>query len=457
MLKLHRICWVVILAGCFSSGPRDVQVVVQGDAATQIVSGIEHDDFLVYSISRTQVNEITNVYTDYIRTREFLTEGDYREYQAFLDTVITPELKSYLSRLLPIAVNNIDYTLAEEQYITELNVLQEKVRENDEALAAINEEQLHLDELNRQLNDKLKGIKAKETEAKQRLADIQIDFFTRLSSYNDIWPDYRIPSANLVFDRFRYITASENVCYASFRNYDIVYHKHGLCFVRSLPQRFSDQHPMYEAYKAAFKEYIDVKLFLSANNPMLDGTLEKLKMEVTREVYGERQKLGANGTFDATLKDRKAKLMVTVKRDLYAYETMILNKNRHINALLEGNIGTLREILSDGIDLSNPSSPLYRVAIRTMNAIPSNTLNEQHKAPYSKESMMIIAQVNAENREKFPIFVKPSIIDQKSITDLDTYPVYLNHGNIEHVSQFGIVHTLVFMVGEAFLGWRNTD
>lgn len=457
MKKVCQLAWVFVLSGCLASGPEEVELIIKDEAASELVRGIASNDFLIYSVTREQVNALTNVYADYVKTKKFQANGDYRQYEAFVRSIISPNLKAFFTAHLPPAVQKIDYTEAEIQYQSDLGELKSKIAQDNLMLADLDNDLAKIRKFNADLETKLAGIQKLKEGAHEKLHSISERFFRKLENFNTLWPNMSTNPSSLSLEAFQFIFTSKSVCYSSFRQYEIVHYTHGRCFVKKLPSQFNKTHPLYKEYESAFKSYINEKAFLSLNNPMIKGTFEEIQYEVTHDVLTARNEYAATHGTEQSILDKRAQSILDSNRNKYAYDSMVANKFRHINTLLSGEIDEVKAILDEGINLSNSNSSLYQTAMYSMNAIHSKTLDSHFRAPFSSDSMMLIAQVNAENRQKFPIFVKPTIINQRELADMDTFPLIFSHGNIEHVSPNGVVHTLVFMVGEAFLGWKETD
>ncbi|MBF4377385.1 hypothetical protein, partial [Vibrio anguillarum] len=106
-------------------------------------------------------------------------------------------------------------------------------------------------------------------------------------------------------------------------------------------------------------------------------------------------------------------------------------------------------------NLSSNKSPLFQDALVAMKSINALTVDEQLRAPYHGDAMMTLAQVDSIDRDLFPIFVKPVIIDQRNIAEIEHVQLRLAHDNIEYVSEDGVIDTLVTLIGEAFIEWKT--
>lgn len=189
---------------------------------------------------------------------------------------------------------------------------------------------------------------------------------------------------------------------------------------------------------------------------MLKGTLEYERDKLNKEATKLKENFIRRHGSLHNLKKQRDSLSRKLNSQRSVVESMVINRNQLLNSYLTDEISDLKAVIKQGASLSNPDSPLYQVSLVTLKSIRSQTLDRNKRTSFSNTSMMILAQVNAQNRAKFPIFINPVIVEQKAISEMDIYKLYLTHDNIEHVAPEGVVHTIVTLVGESFLDWKKS-
>lgn len=449
-----RLFIIFFLVGCWSPTPSDVRIIIEGKAAQNLVSGIGVEHFKIYYLNQQQLRAISDIYMDTLLVEKFLSERSVSDFDILIKSLYSNRLRDFYAQKLPLAIAQLDIQSAEYKYAAKLSELK-----SDAELAYFKylntnkklERVKALDAEQTQLTDE---INVKEQAAKARLITLQESVDFKISEHNKKYTHNPLSYSELALANYNVSQQQASNC-NRFRQFNLRIFYNGYCFLKNVHENLSFGDDFRQNYKEIFSEYVATRYLLSRSSPPLKNTFQDEMHALTYDFKDKRNALLNKFGGSKKLNEDLSLAEANQKKKQYLVDSYITNKNREIKTLLGEPYNAITKQVKDGVNLSSSKSPLFQDALVAMKSINAITVDEQLRAPYHGDAMMTLAQVDSIDRDLFPIFVKPVIIDQRNIAEMEHVQLRLAHDNIEYVSEDGVIDTLVTLIGEAFIEWKT--
>lgn len=445
-----------VLLGCLSSIPTHLLVSFQGESIKQLMHGIPKTAMQVYYISAADAQKLSYFYKDRLLVSNYAKRGNLQEFDALLARIYSVGLKSAYSSFVRQLISDLPLESAHRQYQESLEHAIKELDNAQDLLQMENDKSAALMSMLEPIDAKIQALREKKLRLLDRKNAIQQDVAHRYNS--DILSgnfDADIPYVPASFlANYRYATPDSISC-NRFKSFDYVIKSGKICYMFNAPHESLIGSDSFEHHISIFSEFIKIERDLYVGSSVIRGTLQ----DEYRLLVNERRALTRKGAKEYGSAHEIAgavrKIESSIKRYQFIVDRHIMDKNAYIIEYLGDSYIELQLYLENSVALKDPSSPFFADVMSTLDNIKSSQIDSTHKADFDSTALMTLLQVDALDRDLFPVFTRPSIIEQASLSQYSEFPLILSQDNMEFVSQDGVVPTLVDLIGGGFVGWQN--
>ncbi|MEZ8238616.1 MULTISPECIES: hypothetical protein [Vibrio] len=455
MNKVSACVVTLMLTGCFSSGPSTISVSISDQATKKLLAEMNPSDFSVFYLDTQTFSKITTVYTDMLLVNQALDSADLRTINEYLPSLNSVRLRNYYDQNLSDLMQNFRYNEAMKSFNEELSGLSIASEHSQSQLQKI---ESHIDKY--VALDKIEGKKTEVVQneianSKYRIVQLKQELERKVRGFQ-LRAGAIFKAKDVAYEHHNVFAAINNNCNRYSGKYKYRVYIGDLCFVKSLPPGVKFDIAMNKAYQKGFIDYIGHRFKLTNSSPAYNGTylaeIDEIKQSIHHEkkqldkVYGSLKKL-----------NREAGTLSSIARnDRYKIEHFARNKTKFIETFLGQEFLDVKNKIGFGVDLNDPSSPLYLDVSDILANTPAVTLDNSYSADFKSNSSMVVIVVGKESgNPNFPVFMLPEVIDQSTIGAQETLYYNLGSNNTESVSDKGAFDTFVTLVGESYVRWKK--
>ncbi len=444
----------LLLAGCFYSEPEQLYLTFGDASAKSLLNSASTNQFTVYYLNNNQLKQVSNIYMDKLLVEKSLPTLYQGDISRFIDSINSPRLRNYYLEKLPTLLEGLDTTGAIAQYQENLAGLRDNRIIKEAELEEANTRLIKSLAYKGRSIDALDSLEDEIANAKVRLQELEVLLKRTLSNANNSHPNLKISYNDLAFERLVARKTDRSNC-NHFSKYAVKTKKGEYCFLKTVPPRFEAIPSIYSAYESMFREYVDLRYKLTRNVPPFEGTFEHRKSQILRQHHNDKMLSEKTYGLESEVNEAITKAESAYRKAKYLEEDYERSRNLKVLEFMGETYDRIRETILYGIKLAEPNSPLGKDARDVMNGIYASTLNADYTSEFISNSTIALVQVNDLHRDDFPVFLRPKVFDQELLLNSEQIYMEFNSDTIEFVGDEGVADTIVMLIGEAFISWRN--
>lgn len=445
----------IVLIGCLSIGPSNVRVEFNS-TVVNLVKGLPSSQMKLYYINHDQALKIQEVYKDIVLVQNFINNGDLEGLDSLISNLYSDVLKNTLTTRVSPLIDNLPLEAARRKFETQRDEFQQRIEDEKRKL--------------RQIEEKKANYYMQFADLQQEKEDLQNEFLTLKNEQQRLVQQLMAHYSNHPNPSLRYLGASEenllkyqNVnapngsCARFKKDFELITKIHSYCYIGHLSHDVTDSRENYSKHKVIFDQYVQIEHRLLTNSSHLVGTIERELAKLDQHTAErERQISPIFGTIediDYQIEEQK----LAIEKHKFDLTNLEHYKNSNIIRFLGKDFVDIKEELSKSIDLTSRNTAYMNEVMSILSTIPAKPLSGDYTVDFDREAFMMVLQIDAADREMFPIFSKAHILDVNRIRDLDEVVLQMSHGSIEFTTDKGAITTLIIVIGERLSQWQRAS